>query len=588
MMYRTHQTSMLNLTEVGKEVVVSGWINKRRDFGSLIFIDVRDRSGIVQVVVDQTTDPLTFQQAEKLRNEFVVAIKGVVTKRAKEAVNPNLLTGEIEIKATVIEILNEAKNPPFYIQDNIEVDETVRLKYRYLDLRRPEMFKTFQLRHKITTVIRNFLDQNGFIDVETPILTKSTPEGARDFLVPSRLNPGEFFALPQSPQLFKQLLMVAGFERYFQVTRCFRDEDLRADRQPEFTQVDIETSFLPLADFHKLMEEMMAKVVKETKGIDIPLPFPRITYHEAMERFGSDKPDIRFAMELVDVTEIVKGLDFKVFQTVISNGGVVKGINVKNSAHFSRKEIDQLGEFVSLYKAKGLAWLAFVGNEVKGSLAKFMKETELTLIKEKMDVNEGDLLLFVADQRKIVYDALGNLRVKLAKELNLIDQNRLAFLWVTEFPLLAYDEEEKRYVAEHHPFTMPMVEDIHLLDTNPLQVRAQAYDMVLNGYELGGGSMRIYKKEIQEKMFNLLGFTPEEAKAQFGFLLDAFEYGTPPHGGIAFGLDRLVMILAGKQTLRDVIAFPKTSSASCLLTSAPSVVNPKQLQELKIDLIDKR
>jgi len=588
MMYRTHQTSMLNLTEVGKEVVVSGWINKRRDFGSLIFIDVRDRSGIVQVVVDQTTDPLTFQQAEKLRNEFVVAIKGVVTPRAKEAVNPNLLTGEIEIKATVIEILNEAKNPPFYIQDNIEVDETVRLKYRYLDLRRPEMFKTFQLRHKITTVIRNFLDQNGFIDVETPILTKSTPEGARDFLVPSRLNPGEFFALPQSPQLFKQLLMVAGFERYFQVTRCFRDEDLRADRQPEFTQVDIETSFLPLADFHKLMEEMMAKVVKETKGIDIPLPFPRITYHEAMERFGSDKPDIRFAMELVDVTEIVKGLDFKVFQTVISNGGVVKGINVKNSAHFSRKEIDQLGEFVSLYKAKGLAWLAFVGNEVKGSLAKFMKETELTLIKEKMDVNEGDLLLFVADQRKIVYDALGNLRVKLAKELNLIDQNRLAFLWVTEFPLLAYDEEEKRYVAEHHPFTMPMVEDIHLLDTNPLQVRAQAYDMVLNGYELGGGSMRIYKKEIQEKMFNLLGFTPEEAKAQFGFLLDAFEYGTPPHGGIAFGLDRLVMILAGKQTLRDVIAFPKTSSASCLLTSAPSVVNPKQLQELKIDLIDKR
>jgi len=587
-MYRTHQTSMLNLTEVGKEVVVSGWINKRRDFGSLIFIDVRDRSGIVQVVVDQTTDPLTFQQAEKLRNEFVVAIKGVVTPRAKEAVNPNLLTGEIEIKATVIEILNEAKNPPFYIQDNIEVDETVRLKYRYLDLRRPEMFKTFQLRHKITTVIRNFLDQNGFIDVETPILTKSTPEGARDFLVPSRLNPGEFFALPQSPQLFKQLLMVAGFERYFQVTRCFRDEDLRADRQPEFTQVDIETSFLPLADFHKLMEEMMAKVVKETKGIDIPLPFPRITYHEAMERFGSDKPDIRFAMELVDVTEIVKGLDFKVFQTVISNGGVVKGINVKNSAHFSRKEIDQLGEFVSLYKAKGLAWLAFVGNEVKGSLAKFMKETELTLIKEKMDVNEGDLLLFVADQRKIVYDALGNLRVKLAKELNLIDQNRLAFLWVTEFPLLAYDEEEKRYVAEHHPFTMPMVEDIHLLDTNPLQVRAQAYDMVLNGYELGGGSMRIYKKEIQEKMFNLLGFTPEEAKAQFGFLLDAFEYGTPPHGGIAFGLDRLVMILAGKQTLRDVIAFPKTSSASCLLTSAPSVVNPKQLQELKIDLIDKR
>jgi len=579
---------MLNLTEVGKEVVVSGWINKRRDFGSLIFIDVRDRSGIVQVVVDQTTDPLTFQQAEKLRNEFVVAIKGVVTPRAKEAVNPNLLTGEIEIKATVIEILNEAKNPPFYIQDNIEVDETVRLKYRYLDLRRPEMFKTFQLRHKITTVIRNFLDQNGFIDVETPILTKSTPEGARDFLVPSRLNPGEFFALPQSPQLFKQLLMVAGFERYFQVTRCFRDEDLRADRQPEFTQVDIETSFLPLADFHKLMEEMMAKVVKETKGIDIPLPFPRITYHEAMERFGSDKPDIRFAMELVDVTEIVKGLDFKVFQTVISNGGVVKGINVKNSAHFSRKEIDQLGEFVSLYKAKGLAWLAFVGNEVKGSLAKFMKETELTLIKEKMDVNEGDLLLFVADQRKIVYDALGNLRVKLAKELNLIDQNRLAFLWVTEFPLLAYDEEEKRYVAEHHPFTMPMVEDIHLLDTNPLQVRAQAYDMVLNGYELGGGSMRIYKKEIQEKMFNLLGFTPEEAKAQFGFLLDAFEYGTPPHGGIAFGLDRLVMILAGKQTLRDVIAFPKTSSASCLLTSAPSVVNPKQLQELKIDLIDKR
>ncbi|WP_339064175.1 aspartate--tRNA ligase [Tepidibacillus marianensis] len=586
-MYRTHQCGKLGIENVNEEVVLTGWVQKRRDLGGLIFIDLRDRSGIVQLVVNPGTSKEAHDIADKVRSEFVIAVKGMVVKRSKETVNSNMETGEIEIELKEMEIINEAKNPPFFIQDNIDIDETLRLKYRYLDLRRNEMKNTLILRHQAMTFMRNFLDQQGFLDIETPMLTKSTPEGARDYLVASRKHPGHFFALPQSPQLFKQLLMVSGFERYYQITRCFRDEDLRADRQPEFTQVDIEMSFMPLQELQDLMEEMMVGLFKETIGYEIPRPFPRMPYKDAMDRYGSDKPDIRFGMEIRDLTEVFSGSEFKVFKSTIENGGLIKAINAKGAAHYSRKDVDLLTEYVARYGAKGLAWLAFKEEGVKGSITKFVTEEEMSSLRQVLEVEEGDLILIVADTKKVVVDALGNLRLKLGKDLNLIPNDVYRFLWVTDFPLLAYDEEEGRYVAEHHPFTMPKVEDIPLLDSDPLQVRAQAYDMVLNGYEIGGGSMRIYKQDIQEKMFKTLGFSKEEAWDKFGFLLEAFEYGTPPHGGIAFGLDRIIMLLAKRNNLRDTIAFPKTAGANCLLTGAPSLVDHKQLNELHLEIDNK-
>jgi aspartyl-tRNA synthetase len=488
----------------------------------------------------------------------------------------------VEVHVSEITIINKAKTPPFEIEDDVDVDEQVRLKYRYLDLRRPEMQRTFILRSKAAKAFRDFLDGHGFLEVETPMLTKSTPEGARDYLVPSRVHPGEFYALPQSPQLFKQLLMVSGFERYYQIVRCFRDEDLRADRQPEFTQVDIETSFLPMEDLLPMMEQMVAYVFKQTIGVDIPTPFPRLTYAEAMARYGSDKPDIRFGMELVDVSDLVQNSDFKVFASAVASGGQVKAINAKGCGHYSRKEADDLQKFAARYGAKGLAYIAFKDGEAKGPIAKFFKEEEINTLKQRLDAEEGDLLLFVADKPKVVADALGALRSKLGAELGLIDHTKFAFLWVVDFPLVEWDEEAGRYVALHHPFTRPKDEDLHLFETEPGKMRAQAYDMVLNGYELGGGSMRIFQREVQEKMFKLLGHSPEEAREKFGFLLDAFEYGTPPHGGIALGLDRLIMLLAGRTNLREVIAFPKTASASDLMVNAPGEVDWAQLRELHI------
>lgn len=584
---RTHKCGELCKNNLNQEVVLSGWVQKRRDLGGLIFIDLRDRSGIVQLVLNPETSKEAHDNADRVRNEYVLAVKGKVIQRAEEAVNRNLATGEIEIEVQELEIINESKNPPFFIQDNLDIDETLRLKYRYLDLRRNEMKNVFLLRHKITNYIRRYLDEHEFLDIETPILTKSTPEGARDYLVASRKHSGHFFALPQSPQLFKQLLMVSGFERYYQITRCFRDEDLRADRQPEFTQVDIEMSFMPLQEFQDLMEEMMTGLLKETIGYEVKRPFLRISYQEAMDRFGSDKPDTRFALELRDASEALKDSQFKVFANAISNGGQVKGINAKGCANYSRKDIDSLTEYVARFGARGLAWLSFKDNEVKGSIAKFLTEDELEQIKAIFEVESGDLILLVADSKKVVADSLGNLRLELAKRLDLISKDEFKFLWVTDFPLLSYDDEEKRYVSEHHPFTMPKVEDLELLDSDPSKIRAQAYDMVLNGYELGGGSMRIYKQDIQEKIFTTLGFSKEEAWDKFGFLLEAFEYGTPPHGGIAFGLDRLVMILTKRNNLRDTIAFPKTANANCLLTGAPTLVDTKQLEELHLEINDK-
>jgi len=581
-LYRTSYNGEITKEMIGQEVTLNGWVNKRRDLGGVIFIDLRDRTGVVQVVFNPEVNKEAWEKADKVRSEYVLAVTGKVIARDPEAVNPKIKTGEIEIQAHEITIINDAKTPPFQIEDGIDVDEQVRLKYRYLDLRRPEMLQTFQLRSKATKAFRDFLDARGFLDVETPMLTKSTPEGARDYLVPSRVHPGEFYALPQSPQLFKQLLMVSGFERYYQIVRCFRDEDLRADRQPEFTQVDIETSFLPMEELLPMMEQMVAHVFKETVGVDIPTPFPRLTYAEAMSRYGSDKPDVRFGMELVDVSDVVKTSGFKVFASAVEAGGQVKAINAKGCGHYSRKEADDLGKFAGRYGAKGLAWIGFKDGETKGPIAKFFSEEEMNTMKTRLNVEEGDLILFVADKPKVVADALGALRLKLGNELGLIDHNQFAFLWVVDFPLVEWDEEAKRYVALHHPFTRPKDEDLHLFDTNPGAMRAQAYDMVLNGYELGGGSMRIYKRDVQEKMFQTLGFSPQEAKEQFGFLLDAFEYGTPPHGGIALGLDRLVMLLANRNNLREVIAFPKTASASDMMVNAPSEVDENQLQQLHI------
>lgn len=582
MIGRTHMNGRVTESLIGQEVQLKGWVQKRRDLGGLIFIDLRDRTGIVQVVVRPENEAV-HQLAETIRSEYVLDVKGTVLERENK--NPNMPTGNIEVIASEINILNAAKMTPIPIGDEAEnVSEDLRLKYRYLDLRRPALQETFRLRSKTSNTIRNFLTEQEFLEVETPILTKSTPEGARDYLVPSRVHGGEFYALPQSPQLFKQLLMVAGFDRYFQIARCFRDEDLRADRQPEFTQVDIETSFMDIEDLMAMIESMMGEVMESTLGrTDTPAKFERMTYAEAMRRFGSDKPDTRFGLELIDVADAVKGAGFKVFDAALESKGQVKAINVKGEAdNFSRKDIDKLQEFTAVYGAKGLAWLKVTAEGLNGPIAKFFDETYAQKLIEATNAEAGDLLLFVASKPTVVSDSLGALRVKLGHDLGLIDESKFNFLWVTDFPLVTFEEEDGRFYANHHPFTMPNREDLHLLETDPASVRAIAYDLVLNGYELGGGSQRIYERDIQERMFKLLGFTQEEAVEQFGFLLEAFEYGTPPHAGIALGLDRLVMILAGRSNLRDTIAFPKTASASDLLTQAPSPVADAQLEELSI------
>lgn len=582
---RTAYCGDITETYIGEKITIKGWVQKRRDLGGLIFIDLRDREGIVQVVFNPDLSEEALSLAEKIRNEYVLSITGTVVARGEGTVNPNLKTGKVEIHAEEVQIINEAKTPPFMIDDQMEVSEDVRLKYRYVDLRRPAMMETFKMRHNVTTSFRSFLNDNGFLDVETPILTKSTPEGARDYLVPSRVHKGEFYALPQSPQIFKQLLMVSGFDRYYQIARCFRDEDLRADRQPEFTQIDMEMSFMDKEQIISLVEDMMKKLMNDVKGVNVSLPIPRMTYDDAMSRYGSDKPDTRFGMELIDVSEIVKESGFKVFAGAVANGGQVKLINVKGGAsQYSRKDIDGLTEFVSRYGAKGLAWLKVEEEGLKGPISKFVTEDDASAISTSANAEAGDLLLFVADKKSVVADALGALRLKLGKDLKLIDETVFNFLWVTDWPLLEFDEGENRYYAAHHPFTMPVKEDLELFETDPASVRAEAYDLVLNGYELGGGSLRIYERDIQEKMFKVLGFSKEEAEAQFGFLLEAFEYGTPPHGGIALGLDRLVMLLAGRTNLRDTIAFPKTASASCVLTDAPGGVSEAQLKELSLSL----
>ncbi|WP_338832907.1 Aspartate--tRNA ligase [Moorella humiferrea] len=580
-LHRSHGCGELRATNTGEEVTLMGWVHRRRDHGGLIFIDLRDRSGLVQVVCDPESGE-AFKKAEEVRNEYVVAVRGRVRQRPEGTANPRLATGAIEVEARELRILNRAKTPPFYIEDNIGVDEALRLRYRYLDLRRPEMQEILRLRYQTTRAIREFLDGRGFWEIETPMLTRSTPEGARDFLVPSRLRPGEFFALPQSPQLFKQILMVAGVERYFQIVRCFRDEDLRADRQPEFTQLDMEMSFIQREDILNLVEELMAHIFRETLGVEINLPLPRLTYQEAITRFGTDKPDLRFGLEIQDVSTEVKKCGFKVFRDAVATGGVVRGLCVKGGAAFSRRELDELTKLATTYGAKGLAWMAITTEGVRSPIAKFFTAEELQELMKVMQAREGDLLLFVADSETIAAGTLGALRLELGRRLRLYDPGQLAFTWITDFPLLEYSPEEKRFVAVHHPFTMPMEEDWPLLDTDPLKVRALAYDLVLNGVELGGGSIRIHRRDIQEKMFSLLGFSPEEAQEKFGFLLEAFEYGTPPHGGIAFGLDRMVMLMARRDTIRDCIAFPKTQSGTCLLTGAPSPVAPEQLLELHL------
>ncbi|CAH8708539.1 aspartate--tRNA ligase [Paenibacillus thiaminolyticus] len=582
MMYKTHSCGDITKARIGETVTLNGWVQRRRDLGGVLFVDLRDRTGLVQIVFNTEFSTRAHEIADRLRNEFVVAVSGQVVMRDAETVNPNLPTGDVEVRVTDIEILNGAKNPPFFIEDGIEIDESLRLRYRYLDLRRPEMQRTLKLRSTASKVIRDFLDDQEFVEVETPILTKSTPEGARDYLVPSRVHPGEFFALPQSPQLFKQLLMVSGLERYYQIARCFRDEDLRADRQPEFTQVDIETSFLSEEQLQGMMEQLMVRLFKTTIGVDIPTPFQRITYQEAMEKYGSDKPDLRFGLELVDVCDLVANSGVKVFGSVIEKGGVVKVLNAKGCGTWSRKDIDDLGPYAARYGAKGLAWIQVKDGEFRGPIVKFMNEEEIAALRERTGAEDGDLLLFSADTRKVVYDVLGNLRLYIGRRLNLIDESVFKFAWVVDFPLLDYDEDEKRYVAAHHPFTRPKDEDLHLFDSDPGQIRAQAYDLVLNGYEVGGGSLRIYKRDVQEKMFSALGFSPEEAQEKFGFLLNAFEYGTPPHGGIALGLDRLIMLLAGRTNLRETIAFPKTASAVDLMMDAPNIVEPAQLEQLHI------
>ncbi len=584
-MKRTCRCAELSEKNIGEEVTMMGWVQKQRNKGGIIFVDMRDRSGILQVIFeDGEINKADFAKAEKLRSEFVIAVKGKVTARSG-AVNENLATGAIELRAEELRVLSESDTPPFPIEADSKTKEELRLKYRYLDLRRPDLQKNLIMRSKVATLIRQFLADEGFLEIETPMLTKSTPEGARDYLVPSRVHPGTFYALPQSPQLFKQLLMCSGYDRYFQLARCFRDEDLRADRQPEFTQVDMELSFVDEDDVMDVNERLLQKLFKEILDVDIELPIQRMTWQEAMDRFGSDKPDLRFGMELKDVSEVVKGCGFGVFTGALENGGSVRGINAKGQGGMPRKKIDALVKFAKDFGAKGLAYLAI--NEdgtYKSSFAKFMTDDELKALVDAMESEPGDLLLFAADKNKIVWDVLGNLRLEIAKNLDLLDKNVYKFLWVTEFPEFEYSEEQGRYLAMHHPFTMPFEDDIQYLESNPEKVRARAYDIVLNGTEIGGGSIRIHQDDVQEKMLRALGFTDEKAHEQFGFLLDAFKYGVPPHAGLAYGLDRLVMIMAHEDSIRDVIAFPKIKDASCLMTDAPNVVDDKQLEELSLEI----
>ena len=584
-LHRSHRCTEVSNQNIGETVTVMGWVQKRRNLGSLIFIDLRDRSGILQLVFnEESIGKEGYEKAERLRSEYVIAVTGKVEKRSA-AVNESLKTGDIEVIATDIRILSEAETPPFQIEENSQTKDEVRLKYRYLDLRRPDIQKNLMLRSKVAYLMRDFMAKEGFLEIETPMLCKSTPEGARDYLVPSRVHPGHFYALPQSPQLYKQLLMCSGYDRYFQIARCFRDEDLRADRQPEFTQADMELAFVDVEDVLDVNERLLKYIFKEAIGVDVTLPLPRMPWQEAMDRFGSDKPDTRFGMELCDVSKVVEGCGFSVFTGALENGGSVRGINAKGQAGMPRKKIDKLVEFAKGYGAKGLAYLAV--NEdgtYKSSFAKFMTEDELKALVSAMQGEPGDLLLFAADKNKIVWNVLGALRLELAKELDLLDPNQYNFLWVTEFPLLEWSDEENRFMAMHHPFTMPMEEDWDKIDSDPGSVRAKAYDIVLNGTELGGGSVRIHQDDIQEKMFEVLGFTKERAHEQFGFLLDAFKYGVPPHAGLAYGLDRLVMHMVHADSIRDVIAFPKVKDASCLMTQAPGIVDKKQLEELGLEV----
>ena len=584
---RSHRCTEVTTANIGQEVTVMGWVQKSRNKGGIIFVDLRDRSGILQIIFEESDcGAESFAKAEKLRSEYVIAVTGRVEARSG-AVNENLATGDIEVRANSLRILSESETPPFPIEENSKTKEELRLKYRFLDLRRPDMQRNLLLRSKIAILTRQFLAEEGFLEIETPTLIKSTPEGARDYLVPSRVHPGSFYALPQSPQLFKQLLMCSGYDRYFQLARCYRDEDLRADRQPEFTQIDMELSFVDVDDVIDVNERLLHKLFKEILNVEIPQPIPRMTWQEAMDRFGSDKPDLRFGMELKNVSDVVKDCEFVVFKGALENGGTVRGINAEGQGHMPRKKIDALVEFAKGYGAKGLAYVAIQEDgSYKSSFAKFMTEEQMAALISAMDGKPGDLLLFAADKNKVVWDVLGNLRLEIARQLDLLKKDDFKFLWVTEFPLLEYSEEQGRFVAMHHPFTMPMDEDWHLIDSNPGAVRAKAYDIVLNGTEIGGGSVRIHQSDIQSKMFEVLGFTPEKAQEQFGFLLEAFKYGVPPHAGLAYGLDRVVMLMGGCDSIREVIAFPKVKDASCLMTEAPTPVDPKQLEELGIEVCE--
>ncbi|TDM04430.1 aspartate--tRNA ligase [Macrococcus carouselicus] len=582
---RTTYCGLVTEEYIGHEVILKGWVQKRRDLGGLIFIDLRDREGIVQVVFNPDFSKEALETAEALRSEYVVEVRGKVTARDEAVVNTKIKTGKVEVQVTEVNVINKSETPPFQIESEVDIAEDIRLKYRYLDLRREPLAQTFRMRHQITRAVRNYLDEAGFYEVETPVLTKSTPEGARDYLVPSRVHDGEFYALPQSPQIFKQLLMIGGFDKYYQIVKCFRDEDLRADRQPEFTQIDVEMSFVDQEDVIAMNEGMMARIMKDVKGIDVQLPFPRMTYEEAMRDYGIDKPDTRFDMKLKTLNDLALKMDFKVFKEAVENGGAVKAMVIKEAADkYSRKDIDALQDFAKIYGAKGLAWVKVTAEGLNGPIAKFFDEAITDKLLKTTAANPGDLVLFVADKMNVVNAALANLRNKLGKELGLIDDNQFNFLWVTDWPLFEYDEEAGRYFAAHHPFTAPKEEHVDMLITDKDKVQANAYDIVLNGYELGGGSIRIHDQDMQAKMFEALGFSKEEAEEQFGFLMNAFKFGAPPHGGIALGLDRMVMLLSGRTNLRDVIAFPKTASATCLLTDAPSPVDSAQLDELSLKL----
>lgn len=582
---RTTYCGLVTESYIGQEIILKGWVQKRRDLGGLIFIDLRDREGVVQIVFNPDFSKEALAVAETIRSEYVIEVHGKVTMRDEAVINPKIKTGKVEVQVSEVTIINKSETPPFQIEAETDSSEDVRLKYRYLDLRREPLANTFKMRHQITRAVRNYLDESGFYEVETPVLTKSTPEGARDYLVPSRVQEGEFYALPQSPQIFKQLLMIGGFDKYYQIVKCFRDEDLRADRQPEFTQIDIEMSFVDQEDVMSMNEGMLKRIMKDVKGIDIVTPFPRMTYEEAMRDYGIDKPDTRFDMKLVTLNELASKMEFKVFKGAVESGGAVKAIVVKGvSDKYSRKDIDALQEYAKIYGAKGLAWVKVTEDGLNGPIAKFFEESHASELLDVTNAETGDLILFVADKWSVVNASLANLRNKLGKELGLIDENKYNFLWVTDWPLFEYDEELDRYFAAHHPFTAPKKEHRELLKTDKEKVQANAYDVVLNGYELGGGSIRIHDQEMQQEMFEALGFSEEEAQEQFGFLMDAFKYGAPPHGGIALGLDRMVMLLSGRSNLRDVIAFPKTASATCLLTDAPSKVDDKQLEELHIQL----